>query len=164
MICFRLDTEILRVAKAAGAIYTRYADDITFSSYQPPAPLFDGALPAVGRFSPEMLASALRDAFKSNGFTIQPDKAHYADRNSRRIVTGVKINAGLNVDRRYVRRIRALLHSVETIGLDDAQKKYTDKGGKGMLAEHLRGKISYITHLKSATDPVVRSLGSGLIL
>ncbi|WP_342658272.1 reverse transcriptase domain-containing protein [Sphingomonas sp. NY01] len=158
MICFRLDTELLRTAKAARSIYTRYADDITFSSYQPPAPLFEGALPAAGRFSPDTLAPTLRNVFASNGFVVNPDKTHYADRNSRRIVTGVKINAGLNVDRRYVRRIRALLHSVETLGLDDAQQKYTDAGGKGLIAEHLRGKIAYITHLKGLTDPVVRSL------
>ncbi|TVR95314.1 MAG: hypothetical protein EA406_14395 [Rhodospirillales bacterium] len=158
MICYRLDTELLRVAKGARAIYTRYADDITFSSYQPPAPLFEGALPAVGRFSPEVLAPRVRQTFDTNGFTINPDKAHYADRNSRRIVTGVKINAGLNVDRRYVRHIRALLHSIETMGLADAQAKYTATGGKGSLAAHLRGKISYITHLKGLTDPVVRAL------
>ena len=31
---------------------------------------------------------------------------------------------------------------------------------KGVIAEHLRGKISYITHLKGSTDPVVRSLAT----
>ncbi|WP_292686939.1 reverse transcriptase family protein [Novosphingobium sp.] len=130
MICFRLDSELLRAAKAARSIYTRYADDITFSSYQPPSPLFEGALPPVGRFSPDTLAPSLRETFKSNGFAVNPDKAHYADRNSRRVVTGVKINAGLNVDRRYVRQIRALLHSVEKLGLEDAQQRYADAGGK----------------------------------
>jgi len=76
MICYRLDTDLLRLAKAARAIYTRYADDITFSSYQPPAPLFNGALPTVGRFSPELLAPSLRDAFQTNGFILHPEKAH----------------------------------------------------------------------------------------
>jgi len=158
MICYRLDTELLRIAKGARAIYTRYADDITFSSYQPPAPLFEGALPPVGRFSRDLLALPLHGTFQSNGFTINPDKSHYADRNSRRIVTGVKINAGLNVDRRYVRHIRALLHSIETLGLADANAKFVAAGGKGSLAAHLRGKISYIAHLKGRTDPVVRNL------
>jgi hypothetical protein len=125
MICFRLDSELLRAAKATRPIYTRYADDITFSSYQPPAQLFEGALPSAGRFSPELLAPALRSAIAGMASS-HPDKAHYADRNSRRIVTGVKINAGLNVDRRYVRHIRALLHSVENLGLVGAQQKYTD--------------------------------------
>jgi RNA-directed DNA polymerase len=158
MICYRLDSELLRIAKSARAIYTRYADDITFSAYQPPSPLFQGALPATGRFSPEILAPAVTSAFKGNGFTIHPDKAHYADRNSRRIVTGVKINAGLNVDRRYVRNVRAIMHSIQTIGLPAAQKKHEDGGGKGNLEALLRGKISYIAHLKGQPDPVVRSL------
>lgn len=158
MICYRLDSDLLLIAKNSRAIYTRYADDITFSSYQPPAPLFDGVVPAVGRFSPDLLSSKLRAAINDNGFLIHPEKAHYADKNSRRIVTGVKINAGLNVDRRYVRRIRAILHSIEKLGLVGAETKYSSNGGKGNLAAHLRGMIAYITHLKGQTDPVVRSL------
>lgn len=158
MICYRLDTDLLLVAKSSRAIYTRYADDITFSTYQPPTSLFEASVPAAGRFSPEMLASQLRDAIKKNSFVINPDKAHYAERNSRRIVTGVKINAGLNVDRRYIRRIRAILHSIERLGLADAQLKYNASGGVGTLAAHLRGKIAYVAHLKGQTDPVVRSL------
>jgi len=158
MICYRLDTELLQAAKAARAIYTRYADDITFSGYQPPTPLFEGGIPAVGRFSPELLTPSLKAVFENNGFEVHPEKAHYADRNSRRIVTGVKINDGLNVDRRYVRRIRAMLHSIEKLGLADADAKYVASGGRGNLAAHLRGKIAYIAHLKGKSDPVVRSL------
>ena len=158
MICYRLDTDLLLAAKVSRAIYTRYADDITFSSYQPPTPLFDGVVPAVGRFSPDLLAPDVRAAITSNGFVVHPDKSHYADRNSRRIVTGVKINAGLNVDRRYVRRVRAMLHSIERLGLTDAQARHSSSGGKGSLAAHLRGKIAYVAHLKGQTDPVVRSL------
>lgn len=158
MICYRLDTDLQLVAKSARAIYTRYADDITFSSYQPLTPLFETAVPSAGRFSPEVLAPQLRVAITSNGFAINPDKAHYAERNSRRMVTGVKINAGLNVDRRYIRRIRAMLHSIEKLGLTDAQARHASGGGKGSLAAHLRGKIAYVSHLKGQTDPVVRSL------
>lgn len=158
MICFRLDSDLLAIARDCRAIYTRYADDITFSSYQPPTPLFDGGLPSVGRFSPELLALTLRSAISNNGFVVHPEKAHFADRHSRRIVTGVKINAGLNVDRRYVRRVRAILHSIEQQGLSNAETRYASGGGKGTLAAHLRGKIAYLAHLKGQTDPVVRSL------
>ena len=158
MICYRLDSDLLQIAKSARAIYTRYADDITFSSYQPPAPLFEGALPTVGRFSPDLLAPSLLEAIQSNGFTVNSDKAHYADRNSRRIVTGVKINSGLNVDRRFVRHVRAVLHSIEKLGLKAAQARYVKTGGKGSIAAHLRGKIAYVSHLTGQTDPVVRSL------
>ena len=158
MICYRLDTDLLLIAKKSRAIYTRYADDMTFSGYQPPAPLFESAVPAVGRFSADLLAPDLRAAIASNGFVVHPDKAHYADANSRRIVTGIKINAGLNLDRRYVRRVRAMLHSIEKLGLADAQARYSTGGGKGSLAAHLRGKIAFLAHIKGPTDPVGRSL------
>lgn len=158
MICYRLDSELLQLAKKVRVIYTRYADDVTFSSYQPPGGLFEGALPVAGRFSPDIFSPALKAIFTANGLEIHPDKTHYADRNSRRIITGVKINAGLNVDRRYIRNIRAILHSVQTVGLAAAQMKHATGGGKGDLAAHLQGKISYVAHLKGQPDPVVRAL------
>lgn len=158
MICYRLDTELLRIGKSARAIYTRYADDITFSGYQPPVPLFEAGPPAVGKFSPDLLSATLRAAVQSNGFVVNPDKVHYADRNSRRMVTGVKINSGLNVDRRYIRDIRAKLNSIERHGLKASHATYASKGGKGDIGSHIRGKIAYVVHLKGLADPVVRSL------
>lgn len=159
MICYRLDTVLLQIAKAARAIYTRYADDITFSAYQPPAGLFTTAIPPSGRFAPKALAANLNEAVIDNGFEINPDKAHYADRHARRIVTGLKINELINVDRRYVRNLRAALHSVETLGVADAQTKFQDEyGGGTSLANHLAGKISWLGFIKGTTDPVVRSI------
>lgn len=158
MICFRMDRELLAFAKASRCIYTRYADDITFSSHQPATALFESALPPAGLFAPELLAPELAAIIGSNGFTLNPDKAHYADRNSRRMVTGVKVNELLNVDRRFVRNIRAVLHSIETLGPEDAQTKFDANGGKGSLASHLLGKISWLRHIRGQTDPVFRSI------
>lgn len=159
MICFRLDKNLMSFAKEVRCLYTRYADDITFSSHQPPSMLFEAALPPSGRFSPDLFAPKLRDFFQHNGFTINPDKVHYADRHSRRIVTGLKVNELLNVDRRYVRNIRAALHSIEALGIEDAEKKFQEKyKGHSSLAAYLRGKISFLTHIKGQSDPVVRSI------
>jgi RNA-directed DNA polymerase len=94
-----------------------------------------------------------------NGFTIHPNKLHYADRHSRRIVTGIKVNELLNVDRRYVRNIRAALHSVEKLGFSDAEKKFhAMHGGSANLAAHLQGKISFLSYIKGHSDPVVRGI------
>lgn len=159
MICYRLDTVLLQVAKAARAIYTRYADDLTFSTFQPPAGLFESGIPPSGRFAPDLLAANLIEAVTGNGFVINPDKAHYADRHSRRIVTGLKINELINVDRRYVRNLRAALHSVEILGIKEAQAKFqTEYGGVASLSAHLAGKISWLSFIKGPTDPLVRSV------
>lgn len=159
MICFRLDKNLMELAKETRCIYTRYADDITFSNHQPPIALFETKLPQAGRFLPDLFVPQLRAVVQQNGFVMNPDKAHYADRHSRRIVTGLKINELLNVDRRYVRNIRAALHSIEKLGVKDADIKFRAKhGGKSNLAAHLRGKLSFLTHIKGQSDPVVRNI------
>ena len=159
MICYRLDSSLLQFAKTSRAIYTRYADDITFSTFQPPTGLFEGAIPPSGRFSPEALSVNLLKSVAGNGFVINPDKAHYADRHARRVVTGLKINEIINLDRHYIRNLRAALHSIEKLGYDDAQERFrTDFGGGKSLALHLAGKISWLSFIKGATDPIARNV------
>lgn len=161
IICFRLDRELHAVAKAAHCIYTRYADDITFSSYQPPGALFKDGVPPPGSFAPDLLTSRVSDAFTENGFKLNPAKSHYGDRHSRRIVTGLKVNSGLNVDRRVVRNIRSTLFSVETLGVIAAQKKFEDNHGGGCeIAQHLKGEISWIGSVKGHSDPIYRSIAA----
>lgn len=159
MICFRLDKQLLAFAKGARCIYTRYADDLTFSSHQPMTALFEGPVPPSGHFQPDLLAPALRNALAANGFLVNPDKAHYADRHSRRMVTGLKVNEFLNVDRRYIRNIRAALYSVEKLGRPAAQQKFeSDHGGKSNLGAHLQGKITWLRHIRGQSDPVFRAI------
>lgn len=162
MICFRLDKQLMALAKEARCIFTRYADDITFSSHQPMTSLFESAVPPAGKFSPELLAPKLRNTFGSNGFALNSEKAHYADKHSRRMVTGLKVNELLNVDRRYVRNVRSALYSVETLGVAAAQKKFSTQhaGGNSELGSHLAGKITWLRHIRGPSDPVFRSLAS----
>ena len=158
MVCFRLDRTLLKLAKDAKCIYTRYADDISLSSLRPLAPLFEGALPPTGHLAPEVLSSGVRAAFTDNGFVLNAEKIHYADKNSRRVVTGLKVNEGLNVDRRFVRNVRAALYAVEK-DLTAAQTRYaTDFGGKADISAHLKGKIAWLGNVKGLADPVYRAL------
>ncbi|NTJ65886.1 hypothetical protein G6M50_16490 [Agrobacterium rhizogenes] len=159
MICFKLDKELQAIAKGARCIYTRYADDITFSSYQPLTLLFEGAVPPAGSISPGLLSMQLREAFQNNGFTINGEKTHYADRHSRRTVTGLKINEILNVDRKYVRNIRAALYTIETSGAEAAQKRLAEKfNRRSTIASHLRGRIAWVGNIKGWNDPTFRSI------
>src|SRR3569832_122283 len=75
------------------------------------------------------------------------------------MVTGIKINELLNVDRRYVRNIRAELYSIETLGEKAAQKKFESvHGGSSGIGLHLKGKISWLGHIRGQSDPVFRAI------
>jgi len=160
MICFRMDKELLGFSKSARCIYTRYADDITFSSYQPMASLFESAVPGAGRFAVELLSVRLRSIFSNNGFQLNEEKSHYADKYSRRMVTGLKVNEIINVDRKYVRNIRAALLSVECGGVAAADAKFKSQlgGGRKDLEDHLFGKIAWLRHIRGQSDPVFRAI------
>lgn len=158
MVCFRLDRALLKLAKDAKCIYTRYADDISLSSLRPLAPLFDGTLPPTGQVAPELLSAGLQAAFASNGFALNVEKIHYADKHSRRVVTGLKVNEGLNVDRRFVRNVRAALYAVERDAAAAQARYAADFGGKADISSHLKGKIAWLGNVKGLADPVYRAL------
>jgi S1-C subfamily serine protease len=51
------------------------------------------------------------------------------------------------------------MFSIEQIGIEAAEKTFHEEyGGRGSLAAHLRGKLSFLAHVKGQTDPVFRSL------
>ncbi|WP_340263954.1 reverse transcriptase domain-containing protein [Sulfitobacter pontiacus] len=159
MICFRLDKALMKFSKEHRLLYTRYADDITLSSFQPPTALFEGDRPDPGKVAEEKLSDELRSIIRNNGFELNPEKIHYADKNSRRIVTGIKINEGMNVDRRYVRNVRTALFKVEKHGPAAAQAELKKRFGKTCkIQSHLQGKISWIGFVKGQSDPVFRGL------
>ncbi|MEP0234419.1 reverse transcriptase domain-containing protein [Roseibium sp.] len=159
MICFRLDKSLMSFSKEHRLLYTRYADDVTLSCFQPPVALFDGTRPSPGKLALEQLSAELRTLFQNNGFELNPEKIHYSDKNSRRMVTGLKVNEGLNVDRRYVRNIRAALYKVERFGVAATQVELATRFGKSCTIQaHLRGKISWVGFVKGQADPVFRGL------
>ncbi|KQN14092.1 hypothetical protein [Sphingomonas sp. Leaf30] len=95
------------------------------------------------------------------GFVINPEKAHYADRNARRTVTGLRVNEALNVDRRFVRNLRAALRSVEVLGEMAAEAKFhAEHGGSAAIGSHFQGKLSWLGHGKGPSDPVFRGMAS----
>lgn len=161
MICFRMDKALQDFAKNNKSIYTRYADDLTFSFHQPPVAFFESTLPVAGRFSPDALKKSFLEAFSDNGFDLNPDKCHYADRNSRRIVTGIKVNEFLNIERTYYRNIRAIFYHIEKHGVPATEANLLGKHGNGAkLANHLHGKIEWLGFIKGKSDPIFRRLAT----
>jgi RNA-directed DNA polymerase len=116
LVCRSLDTELSRLAMAAHCHYTRYADDICFSSGQR---VFPGALATILNELP-VLNPDLRRLIESNGFTINDEKTRLMRWSQRQRVTGIVVNERLNVPREYIRHIRAALYIWGKYGEPDA--------------------------------------------
>jgi RNA-directed DNA polymerase len=117
----------MKFAKAHRLRYTRYADDISLSSYAQPTALFAGGVPLPGRVPVEQLSAPLRLAIGSNGFEINPEKVWFSGPRSRKEVTGLIVNKFTNVKRNFVRDLRAALYKVEKMGIVSAEAEYQSR-------------------------------------
>lgn len=160
LICRGLDRDLDRLARQHGCRYTRYADDITFSTNADrfPDALVAGAV-VVPRVAPT-LGTPLLGIVARHRFQINPRKTRARLRSERQEVTGVVVNTKLNVPRRYVREIRAALHHWATTdeATADARWRQLDaksrKGGTAGLRLHLRGKLDYLKMVRGSGDPL----------
>ncbi len=123
----RLDRRLGGLASRVGFLYTRYADDLTFSGP-------DSSQEFVG-----YLLSRVRDIALAEGFRIQERKTRVLRRNAAQVVTGLVVNDRPGVPREEVRRVRAILHRARTEGLE-AQ----NRDGVPSFRAWLLGKIAYI--------------------
>lgn len=163
MICAKMDSQLQRLAKECKATYTRYADDMTFSTT---LPQFPEALAKV--FTEEgqekvALGDALLAIIAENGFDINEKKVRLQTRGNHQEVTGLTTNEFPNVDRNYVRQVRAMLHAWAKFGLAAAEKEFQEKyegksrlpvKGKANFKQVLRGKIEFIGMVKGKNDPI----------
>lgn len=155
--CFRLDTDFMSLANAESIRYTRYADDITLSSMSatfPESILFFDA----GKQS-YVIGQAVEQIVQRYRLSINHDKTRFSSGKQSKYVTGIKVNSKQNLDRRYVRNIRAMLHDWAVSGPKKAAKRHdTIHGYRRDFKEVVRGKINFIKDVKGATDPVYTKL------
>ncbi len=159
MICAKLDSHLQRLAKKYQCIYTRYADDITFSTSKPRFP------PHLGLFSKEseklILGNELKNIIEQNGFLINDLKVRLQTRHGRQEVTGIIVNEKLNIKRRYIRQIRAVLHAWEKYGLENTEAEFWKRDNKHRLQINpdsfrniVRGRIEFVGTVRGKDDKI----------
>ena len=158
-ICREMDKEIAGVAAAQGITFTRYADDLTFSS-------------DVDILRPQgELVQQVKTIVERYGFRLNEEKTHLQRRGRRQEVTGLMVTEKVNVSRRYVREIRSLLYIWERYGYEDAcqaaWKSYRLQHGKTKGHQHcvplnkvLGGKLDYMKMVRGANDPLYQRFES----
>ena len=155
MICDKLDRRLGGLARRFGLRYTRYADDITFSSMH-------NVFQSNSEFRRE-----LQRIIKGQGFTINDTKTRLQKRGSKQEVTGVIVCDKLNVTQRYVREIRNILYIWDRYGYNVAYGKFfpkykEEKGhvkkGNPDLINVIDGKLMYLKMVKGDDDSVYSKL------
>lgn len=166
ILCKSLDRRLQGLANRFGATYTRYADDITFSS---PHNIYkreeNPILNEKGAYDDFM--SELERIIKEEKLTINPKKTRLQKRAYRQEVTGLKVNEKVNVQRRYIKQIRMWLYYWEKYGYEKAQEIFLrdyikDKGHvknqNAQLMNVLAGKLDYLKMVKGAKDSTYKKL------
>ena len=169
-IAVSLDRGLLRLARRHHLAYSRYADDITFSI---DAPQFPPALALreeiTGGGFKAIAGDALEQTITASGFTINTRKVRLQGRGVRQSVTGLVVNDRVNVHRKRIRRLRAMLHAWAKFGLDAAGREHFDKyhardmgNGPRDPARAFRnivyGHLSFVKMVRGPSDPVFLKL------
>ena len=113
-----LDYRIVKIAKKYRFTYSRYADDMTFSTNRE---LNSNKL----RASKELdnFLTELEEVIISSGFEINPKKTRLSNNMQRQEVTGLVVNKKINVKREYIKNTRAMAFQLYKDGTFEIGKK-----------------------------------------
>lgn len=154
IVCKNLDRRLNGLAKRFGLVYSRYADDITFSSMH-------NVFQEGGEFSTE-----LRSIIAGQNLTINEKKTRLQKRGERQEVTGLVVSDRVNVPREYVRDLDNLLYIWKKHGRASAFAKFAGryvpkqnlKGRRYDMERVVAGRLAYIRMVKGEESPVWRRL------
>jgi RNA-directed DNA polymerase len=144
-----LDVHLAKLAEKYGCYYSRYADDLTFSTNKPSFPN-QIALQDSTDLEAWTPGNELKRLISHSHFVINPLKTRMQYRNSRQDVTGLVVNKKLNVKIEYRRLVRAMVNRLLTLGHFEREKRSTDESGKSVLTkipgttDELHGMLGFI--------------------
>lgn len=155
ILCYKLDRRLTGLGKRFGATYSRYADDITFSSIH-------------NLYRKKAFQNELNRIIRNNGnLIINPKKTRLQKVGYRQEVTGLIVNEKINVRRKYIKEIRMWLYYWERYGLSKAATIYDDIYAKNndypYKKDHsldcvLKGKLNFLRMVKGVSDPTYQKL------
>lgn len=147
LIGHKLDLALVRLAAGTGSTYTRYADDLTFSTNKR---LFPNRLAVQTNENQWKPGHGLKRVVERSGFSFNEAKTRMQYRDSRQEVTGLTVNRKVNVPATYRYTVRAMVDSVFKTGDFFLVRNRLDTAGIITVEQHpgkrkqLLGMLSYI--------------------
>lgn len=157
IICYTMDKQFEKIAKKNNCRYTRYADDITFSTDSESFPK-EIAEVINGKIEVSDQINKILSGGYDNGFKFNNKKTKLYKRYVKQEVTGIVVNKKTNVESKYIKNIRAIMNNIKKEGFISTCKKTfnieikNEEKAKNKLFNYLSGKISYLKMVKTETD------------
>lgn len=140
-ICsFRLDCRLTGLARACGAAYTRYADDLAFSGNQE----FERS---VERFAIHVAA-----LLQEEGFRVHHRKTRIMRQGVRQHLAGLVANRHLNVRRTDFDRLKAILTNCVRLG-----PSTQNRDDHPLFRQHLDGRVAFVEMVNAEKGRRLRS-------
>jgi RNA-directed DNA polymerase len=145
LICLPLDNDLKSFADENQLAFTRYADDLTFSS------------------EAEITKDNLLDIIniiQHHGFRINEKKLRFKSSSHKQTVTGLIVNEKVNIDRKMLKKTRAMIHDLTTNGLERATRHHfglstsCDERMMGKFLQRIQGYINFIGQVRGQSDPM----------
>lgn len=149
LITASLDMRLLRLANSCGCSYSRYADDITFSTRKKEFPLSIVKSP-----EPLELGRKLIGEIRRAGFSVNVLKTRLQYKDSRQEATGLVVNRKVSVKSEYWRLLRAMAFRL----FKNGEFEILDVNGEprvGTLNE-LEGRLAFIDAIDRYNNIVAR--------
>ncbi|MFY1710462.1 RNA-directed DNA polymerase [Tritonibacter mobilis] len=126
LACVEMDLILNDAAEKKGLVYTRYADDMSFS----------------GSRIPDGMEEAISEIVSKFDFRLNKNKTCLAKEGQRKIVTGISISSGkLRLPRSYVRELRKQVHFVVNHGISAHSAVIQDNDP--LLIDRLLGRVAF---------------------
>ena len=138
---YPLDARLAGAARAVGADYTRYADDLAFSGdveLARRAPRFESLIAAI----------AIEE-----GFRVNHHKTRVMGQGQEQRMVGLVTNQRPNVPRGERERLEAILTNVVKYGLESQNRERNP-----LFLESLRGRVAWVEHVNPAHAQKLRRL------
>ncbi len=149
LIAHILDIKLNKLANALHCTYTRYADDITFSTNEKEFPQEIARL-VRGSDDKWVVGDSVTWLIYRAGFQVNPDKSRMQRRDSRQDTTGLIVNQKLNVRHEYYKQIRAMCHHLFVHGYAHTGSKAGSVPVSNATVDGMLGFIHQVRSIKNA--------------
>ena len=142
-----LDVRLVRLVKKNKCTYSRYADDLTFSTNKKDFPA--GIAEPIPDNSPRWRVSpALKKQIENTGFKVNHSKTRMQWRGSRQVTTGLIVNQKINVKSEYYRTARAMCHKLFSTG-----EYYTSDPDLSIAnLNRIEGILNHVYYIKEMSE------------